>query len=301
MPNANNQNEQKVNKFLFTFNYEAGNKEDSLHPHFPANDVVSGKNVGVTIGAGLDMGQFKTPDQAKEYLTGIGFREELVDRLSESAGLKGGPAKEWVEKHSDLSLDRNELVSTFNNIAADREKDLANAIRQMTETGKIPQGTDYYNLPLHTQEAFFDIHYNVGNIKEYPNFTNAYLNGDYDRAVQESLRHDSAHKPLEDRNAAFKKEFLDPYLNTEKNESDKFQNVENSKDQSSNETVSVYKPMNVEYYEVEDNNSDQDTSKGTIELNTSDRIERSGFLEHTSSSDSGQTDSSRDSESANGI
>lgn len=297
MPNVKNQNEQKVNKFLFTYNYEAGNKEDSLHPHFPAKDIVSGKNVGVTIGAGLDLGQFSTRDQAQKYLNQMGFREEIAETLSEAAGLKGGQAKDWAEEHRDLSIDQNELITTFNNISAGRERDLANALGQMAETGKIPPGTNYYNLPAHTQEALFDIHYNVGSIKEYPNFTNAYLSGDYERAMQESLRYDSAHKPLDDRNAAFKKEFLAPYLNIEKSEN--FQNTENANDPSPNRETSVYKPMNVEYYEVEGTPSNQDISKEVTELNFSDKVESSGSFERTSSPDSGQTDSSRDSESSN--
>lgn len=191
-------------KYPFTFQHEQ-QEGVSTHPHHPSF------NSGVTIGPGLDLGQFQTPEAALEHLTSLGFDPDTASTLSGAAGLTGDAAQQWVSEHKDVSITPQFEAHLFNELTTPYEQGMYQGLNEVVtnhpEFGLTPEQISPENLTDAQRQAFFDLQYNVaGGVATFPQFVNAMMHGDYERAAVESHR-----VGLENRNHDFVNEFITPH------------------------------------------------------------------------------------------
>ena len=167
-----------------TYNQEIG--PNSTKPHHPT------PTSGVTIGLGYDMKE-KTPQQIMNDLMDVGVEEDKAQTLSEAAGLSGKEATAFTKKNKSLAITDEQQNKLFTKIFAQSIKQTENDLRDM----------DYDPSTLTEEEIALlaDYTYNVGTIKEFPNFTRAIVNKDYEKAKKEYER-ESGGKKLTRRNKA---------------------------------------------------------------------------------------------------
>jgi len=171
---AENQQE-KVHKYNFTYQHEIG--LNSTKPHLPP-----GKNSGVTIGPGYDLGQ-RTTEQIKQELQKSDIDKDVINKLSTAAGLKGNNARQWIESHNNhnIKINQKQQKKLFEEILVPiYEK----GVKQYVN--KYSQNT-WDNLDSDQKNMLFDMHYNVG-LSKFPKFTIAVINKDWATVKKEYKR-----------------------------------------------------------------------------------------------------------------
>jgi len=169
---AENQQE-KVHKYNFTYQHEIG--LNSTKPHLPP-----GKNSGVTIGPGYDLGQ-RTTEQIKQELQKSDI--DVINKLSTAAGLKGNNARQWIESHNNhnIKINQKQQKKLFEEILVPIYE---NGVKQYVN--KYSQNT-WDNLDSDQKNMLFDMHYNVG-LSKFPKFTIAVINKDWATVKKEYKR-----------------------------------------------------------------------------------------------------------------
>ncbi|GAB3507328.1 hypothetical protein GCM10027442_12410 [Emticicia fontis] len=163
---------------------------------------------GVTIGPGLDLRHFSSPEHAYKEMVKIGVDEATALALSPAAGLYGVEAQAWADAHHDITISDDEQVNIFNHMIPQFENSMYTALDKLAHDHPgivIPD-----HLSDAQRQAIFDINYNVsGGIATYPRFVEAFFNGDYASAQIEAIRHADG-KELYNRDQDFNVEFLTP-------------------------------------------------------------------------------------------
>jgi hypothetical protein len=187
---AENQPE-KVHKYNFTYQHEIG--LNSTKPHLPP-----GKNSGVTIGPGYDLGQ-RTTEQIKQELQKSDIDKDVINKLSTAAGFKGNNARQWIESNKNLNIQINQKQQKklFEKILVPIYE---NGVQQYMN--KFFDKNTWNNLDSEQKNMLFDMHYNVG-LSKFPKFTKAVVNKDWATAKKEYKR-----KGVGNRNNDFYKSFL---------------------------------------------------------------------------------------------
>jgi hypothetical protein len=150
-----------------------GSRHDMYVPTDRYQKVVG--DSGPTIGIGVDFG---SKDSA--YLTSLGLRPELVDRLTPYLGKKRDHALGFV-KANPLSLDEAEL-DALNGAVQDRElKKLAARYNEASRVGP------FSSLPKATQTAIASLYFQYGTDapdKAAPNYWHQITTGEWEGAYR---------------------------------------------------------------------------------------------------------------------
>ena len=168
----------------FTYEQEIG--PDSTKLHHPT------KTSGVTIGAGYDMKE-KSQDTILEDMSSVEIPQDKTERLSLASGLSGKEATNFVKENSDLEITPEQQEKLFTISMSDAFKRADNDLQSM--------GYDPANVSEDKKELLADYAYNIGGLLNFPKFTNALVNNDFDTAKKESKRF-SGKQPLTRRNTA---------------------------------------------------------------------------------------------------
>ena len=174
----------KMTMGRFTYEQEIGPNSTKLH--HPT------KTSGVTIGAGYDMKE-KSQDTILEDMASIDVPQDKNERLSLASGLSGKEATDFVKENSDIEITPEQQEKLFTISMSDAFKRADNDLQSM--------GYDPANVSQDKKELLADYAYNIGGLLNFPKFTNALVNNDFDTAKKESKRF-SGKQPLTRRNKA---------------------------------------------------------------------------------------------------
>ena len=174
----------KMTMGRFTYEQEIGPNSTKLH--HPT------KTSGVTIGAGYDMKE-KSQDTILEDMSSVEIPQDKTERLSLASGLSGKEASDFVKENSDLEITPEQQEKLFTISMSEAFKRADNDLQSM--------GYDPANVSEDKKELLADYAYNIGGLLNFPKFTNALVNNDFDTAKKESKRF-SGKQPLTRRNKA---------------------------------------------------------------------------------------------------
>jgi hypothetical protein len=173
-----------MNMGKFTYEQEIGPDSTKLHHPTPTS--------GVTIGAGYDMKE-KSQDTILEDMTSVDVPQNTSERISLASGLTGKEATNFVQENSDIEITPDQQEKLFTISMSDAFKRADNDLQSM--------GYDPANVSEDKKELLADYAYNIGGLLNFPKFTNALVNNDFDTAKKESQRF-SGKQPLTRRNEA---------------------------------------------------------------------------------------------------
>lgn len=184
VPEQQEKEQPKMTMGKFTYEQEIG--PDSTKLHHPT------KTSGVTIGAGYDMKE-KSQDTILEDMSSVEIPQDTTERLSLASGLSGKEASDFVKENPDLEITPEQQEKLFTISMSEAFKRADNDLRSM--------GYDPANVSEDKKELLADYAYNIGGLLNFPKFTNALVNNDFDTAKKESKRF-SGKQPLTRRNKA---------------------------------------------------------------------------------------------------
>ncbi len=157
-----------------------------LYAYIPMKDGKPMDKSSATIGAGIDLGQWKA-----EGLRGIGVDEEVINRLSPLLGKNATEAKQEMEslkgkgKGVKLTAEQARHLNEKMFIHfTDKARQQYNAAPHNTDAqGKTIR--KFEELPKETQATITSVLYQHGSTEKFPKFWEHSTKGDWDAAIKE--------------------------------------------------------------------------------------------------------------------
>lgn len=143
----------------------------------------------------------RTSEAIKSDLSQAGVDKEVAEKFSTAAGMKGAEARAWVNDHADLKITQEQQNQIFNSMIPKYEQ---KAKRYLND--RFGEGT-WEDLINEQKAMLFDHTYNIGSLSKFPNYTEAVIDKDWNRASQEYER-----TGADRRNQDFYNEFLSSKL-----------------------------------------------------------------------------------------